>query len=54
MTGKPELVQAVIENRRHASGLEYDPTTAWRFRQFAGDSPARRPRSVLQVPRGEP
>ena len=25
------------QDRRHASGLEYDPTTARRFRQFAGD-----------------
>src|ERR1700693_3651972 len=30
------------QDRRHASGLEHDATTSWRFRQFAGDSLRRR------------
>ena len=34
---KAELAQPVEQDRRHSSGLEYDPTTPWRFRQFAGD-----------------
>src|SRR5271165_6605142 len=35
--GKAELAQPVEQDRRHTSGLEDDPTTAWRFRQFAGE-----------------
>src|SRR5580658_6871469 len=45
--GKAELAQPVEQDRRHASGLEYDPTTAWRFRQFAGDRLRRRRRLAL-------
>jgi hypothetical protein len=37
-----KLVQSVKKDRRHASGLEHDATTSWRFRQFAGDSLRRR------------
>ena len=33
--GKAELAQPVEQDRRHASGLEYDATTTRRFRQFA-------------------
>ena len=42
--GKAELAQPMEQDRRHASGLKYDPTTAWRFRQFAGDRLRRRRR----------
>jgi hypothetical protein len=35
--GQAELAQPVKQDRRHSSGLEYDATTPWRFRQFAGD-----------------
>ena len=45
--GQTELAQPVEQDRRHASGLEYDPTTAWRFRQFAGDRLRRRRRLAL-------
>jgi hypothetical protein len=40
--GKAELAQPVEQDGRHASGLEYDPTTAWRFRQFAAIASCRR------------
>src|SRR5271166_5561905 len=45
--GKAELAQPVEQDRRHASGLEDDPPTAWRFRQFAGDRLCRRRRLAL-------
>ena len=45
--GKAELAQPVEQDRRHASGLENDPTTVWRFRQFAGDRRCRRSRLAL-------
>src|ERR1700733_4379274 len=45
--GKTELAQPVKQDRRHASGLEYDATTTWHFRQFAGDSLRRRLRLAL-------
>ena len=45
--GKTELAQPVKQDRRHSSGLEYDATTTWRFRQFAGDRLRRRRRLAL-------
>ena len=45
--GKAELAQPVKQDRRHASGLEYDPPTAWRFRQFVRDRLRRRRRLAL-------
>ena len=34
---KAELAQPVEQDRRHASGFEYDPTTTWRFRELVRD-----------------
>src|SRR5271155_5886774 len=45
--GKAELAQSVEQHRRHASGLEYDPTTARRFRQLNSDRICRRRRLAL-------
>ncbi len=45
--GETELAQPVKQDRRHASGLEHDATTSWRFRQFAGDRLRRRLRLAL-------
>jgi hypothetical protein len=45
--GKAELAQPVEQDRHHASRLEYDATTTWRFRQFAGDRVCRRRRLAL-------
>ena len=45
--GQTELAQPVKQDRRHASRLEHDPTTTWRFRQFAGDRLRRRLRLAL-------
>ena len=39
-----ELPQPVKQDRRHASGLEYDPTTARRFRQLVRDRVCHRRR----------
>jgi hypothetical protein len=35
--GQAELAQPVKQDRRHASGLEYDPTTARRYRELVHD-----------------
>src|SRR5271155_4967421 len=45
--GEAELAEPVKQDRRHASGLEYDPTTARRFRQLVGDRLCRRRRIAL-------
>src|SRR5580704_14173603 len=45
--GKAELAQPVEQDRRHPPRLEYDATTTWRFRQFAGDRFCRRRRLAL-------
>ena len=45
--GEAELTQPMEQDRRHASGLEHDPTTARRFRQLVGDRPSRRRRLAL-------
>jgi 3',5'-cyclic AMP phosphodiesterase CpdA len=45
--GQTELAQPVKQDRRHSSRLEYDATTTWRFRQFAGDRVCRRRRLAL-------
>ena len=44
---KAELAQPVEQDRRHASGLEHDAMTTWRFRQFVGDRLRRRRRLAL-------
>jgi len=41
---KAELAQPVKQDRRHSSRFEYDATTPWRLRQFAGDHVRRRRR----------
>src|SRR5580704_7110653 len=45
--GKAELAQPVEQDRRHASGLEDDPTTARRFRELVRDRLRRRRRLAL-------
>jgi len=45
--GKAKLAQSVEQDRRHASGLEYDPTTARRFGQLIRDRLSRRRRLAL-------
>src|SRR6516225_12489800 len=45
--GEAELAQAMEQDRRHASGLEYDPTTARRFRQLVRDRLCGRRRLAL-------
>src|SRR5271165_5399746 len=45
--GQTELAQPVKQDRRHATRLEYDATTTWRFRQLAGDRFCRRRRLAL-------
>src|ERR1700733_2411952 len=40
--GEAKLAQPVEQDRRHTSGLEYDPTTAPRFRQLVRDRRSRR------------
>ena len=42
-----ELAQPVEQDRRHASGLEHDPTTSRRFRQLFRDRLGRRRRLAL-------
>src|SRR5712671_4460987 len=45
--GKAELAQPVEQDWRHASGLEYDPTTTRRFRELVRDRLRRRRRLAL-------
>ena len=45
--GKTQLAQPVKQDRRHSPGLEYDATTAWRFRELDRNRRCRRRRLAL-------